>query len=160
MKFPTLLHAGAPVWLCPFRPFFLLTALHAVLGMALWLALLSGIMPLPDSAGGAMVWHAHEMLFGFAMASIVGFLLTAVPEFTGTAPVSVARLQIMAGLWLAGRLGFTLSGWLGAWPAAIADLALLGTLLASVARPLWQQPDRRHVAFIYNLAIIAHPPKM
>jgi len=154
MNIARLLHASPPVWLCPFRAFFLLTAIHAALGMAAWLGMLGGLLPLPAVAGGAVVWHAHEMLFGFAMASIVGFLLTAVPEFTGTAPVGQVRLQVMAGLWLVGRLGFTLSGWLSAWPAAIADLALLGTLLASVAQPLWQQPDRRHVAFIYNLLLL------
>ena len=80
----SLLSPRAPLWCCPFRPFFLLTAAHGALAMAAWIAFLSGLLPLPDVAGGAVVWHAHEMLFGFAMASIVGFLLTAVPEFTGT----------------------------------------------------------------------------
>lgn len=139
------------VWICPFRPFFLLTAVHGVLAMAIWLGFLSGLLPLPDVAGGPVVWHAHEMLFGFAMASIVGFLLTAVPEFTGQPSITRRRLHVLVALWLAGRLAFTFSGILTAWPAALCDLALLLTLIASVAGPLWRQLDRRHVAFIYNL---------
>jgi uncharacterized protein involved in response to NO len=134
-----------------FRPFFLLTAAHGALAMAAWIAFLSGLLPLPDVAGGAVVWHAHEMLFGFAMASIVGFLLTAVPEFTGLPSIPRRRLHVLVALWLGGRLAFTFSGALTAWPAALCDLALLLTLIASVAGPLWRQPDRRHVAFIYNL---------
>jgi uncharacterized protein involved in response to NO len=115
--------------------------------MAAWIAFLSGLLPLPDVAGGAVVWHAHEMLFGFAMASIVGFLLTAVPEFTGLPSIPRRRLHVLVALWLGGRLAFTFSGALTAWPAALCDLALLLTLIASVAGPLWRQPDRRHVAF-------------
>ena len=149
--FDRIFQTGAAVWLCPFRPFFLLTAAHGALAMAAWIAFLSGLLPLPDVAGGAVVWHAHEMLFGFAMASIVGFLLTAVPEFTGLPSIPRRRLHVLVALWLGGRLAFTFSGALTAWPAALCDLALLLTLIASVAGPLWRQPDRRHVAFIYNL---------
>lgn len=149
--FDRIFQTGAAVWLCPFRPFFLLTAAHGALAMAAWIAFLSGLLPLPDVAGGAVVWHAHEMLFGFAMASIVGFLLTAVPEFTGLPSIPRRRLHVLVALWLGGRLAFTFSGALTAWPAALCDLAVLLTLIASVAGPLWRQPDRRHVAFIYNL---------
>lgn len=149
--FDRIFQTGAPVWLCPFRPFFLLTAAHGALAMAAWIAFLSGLLPLPDVAGGAVVWHAHEMLFGFAMASIVGFLLTAVPEFTGLPSIPRRRLHVLVALWLGGRLAFTFSGALTAWPAALCDLAVLLTLIASVAGPLWRQPDRRHVAFLYNL---------
>ncbi|QDX80014.1 hypothetical protein B9N43_01340 [Denitratisoma sp. DHT3] len=145
------LRSTAPLWICPFRPFFLLTAAHGALAMVWWIALVSGLLPLPEVAGGIVVWHAHEMLFGFAMASIVGFLLTAVPEFTGVPPIPRLRLQMLVALWLGGRISFTLSGTLTVWPAALCDLALLLTLIASVARPLWRQPDRRHFTFIYNL---------
>lgn len=149
--FDRIFQTVSPVWLCPFRPFFLLTAAHGALAMAVWIAFLSGLLTLPDVAGGAVVWHAHEMLFGFAMASIVGFLLTAVPEFTGQPSIPRRRLQVLVALWLGGRLTFTFSAALTAWPAVLCDLALLLTLIASVAGPLWRQPDRRHIAFIYNL---------
>jgi len=150
-KYGHFFRSTATVWVCPFRPFFLLTAAHGTLAMAWWIGLLTGLLPLPAVVGGAVLWHAHEMLFGFAMASIVGFLLTAIPEFTGQPSIPRRRLQGLVVLWLAGRFAFTLSGTLTAWPAALCDLLLLGTLIASVAGPLWRQPDRRHIAFIYNL---------
>lgn len=150
-NFGRFFRSTAAVWICPFRPFFLLTAAHGALAMAAWIAFLTGLLPLPEVVGGPVVWHAHEMLFGFAVASIVGFLLTAVPEFTCQPSIPRRRLQMLVALWLGGRLTFTFSGSLTAWLAALCDLSLLLTLIASVARPLWRQPDRRHIAFIYNL---------
>lgn len=142
------------LWQCPFRPFFLLTACSAILLMAWWLAGLLAGAPLPPAAGGPVVWHAHELLFGFAMASVAGFLLTAVPEFTGTAAIPACRLRALAAMWLAGRGAFALSGWIGAIPAAVCDLGWLALLMASIARPLWQQPGRRHLAFLHALALL------
>ena len=142
---------GVGIWICPFRPFFLLTATHGALAIAWWVGLLAGVLPLPEVAGGPVVWHAHELLFGFATASIAGFLLTAVPEFTGTAPIPRRRLKLLVAIWLAGRIAFAQSGTLGVLPAATFDLGLLALLLAAVAKPLWQQPSRRHLAFFHTL---------
>jgi uncharacterized protein involved in response to NO len=139
------------LWICPFRPFFLATAVSAFLGMALWLAVLSGWLPAPDTPGGPIVLHAHEMIFGFATASIAGFLLTAVVEFTGCAPIGRGALVRLTLLWLAGRLGWALSGVLGPLPAAVADLGFMGLLLFHVAGPLWRSPQRRHLAFFHTL---------
>ena len=146
---------GQTLWICPFRPFFLLAATYAVLTMSVWAALLAGFISLPGVAGGPFVWHAHEMLFGFAMAAIVGFLLTAVPEFTGVTPLERRPLMRLAALWLVGRGAFLLSGVLGIWLAAIADLALLVALIAIAAPPLWRQEPRRHVTFITTLTALA-----
>ena len=105
-----------PGLLCGFRPFFVLTAGSAVLFMALWLAALAGGLPgLQRLPGGALAWHAHELVFGFGMASIAGFLLTAVPEFTGCAPFTRRTLLSLALLWICARLAFVLAP---AWPAA------------------------------------------
>lgn len=141
----------AAVWLCPFRPFFLLTAGHALLAMIIWLTVLHGLLPPLPALGGMVIWHAHELIFGFAVASIAGFLLTAVPEFTSTRPLPVREIQRLVALWLGGRLSFSVSEWLSIWPAALCDSLLLVVLLAAVARPIWQQADRRHLAFIFNL---------
>ena len=70
-----------------FRPFFLLGAVFAVVSMLLWLALLHGIGG-QSTATDPVLWHAHEMLFGFAGAAIAGFLLTAVATWTGRPPVT------------------------------------------------------------------------
>lgn len=148
----------AGLWICPFRPFFLLTALSAALAVGWWLAVLAGVLPVPPAAGGPLVWHAHELLFGFATASIAGFLLTAVPEFTGGAGIDRRRLRLLVALWCAGRIAYALSGVLGVVPAAACDIALLAGLLASSAGPIWRQPGRRHLAFVHALValIVVH----
>ena len=86
-----------------FRPFFLLGALYAVVAVLLWLGLLAGLL---DAPGGQdpLFWHRHEMLFGFASAIIAGFVLTAVPNWTGRLPVAGPLLAALALLWLAVRL--------------------------------------------------------
>ena len=148
----------AGLWICPFRPFFLLTAFSAALAVGWWLAVLAGLLPVPLAAGGPLVWHAHELLFGFATASIAGFLLTAVPEFTGGAGIDRRRLRLLVALWCAGRVAYALSGVLGVVPAAACDIALLSGLLASSAGPIWRQPGRRHLAFVHALValIVVH----
>ena len=142
------------IWLCPFRPFFLLTASHALLAMGYWLGALLGILPLPNLPGGAVIWHAHELIFGFAAASIAGFLLTAIIEFTGAPPVRRRTVQILLVLWFGGRLAYALSGLLGVIPAALFDLAFLLLLIALIAGPLWRDPSRRHLAFFHALSAL------
>ena len=87
-----------------FRPFFLATALHAVVAIGAWALFLAGVMPLATSR--PILWHAHEMLFGFVPAAIAGFLLTASPHWTGTPPPGPRVLGVLVLLWLAGRLTF------------------------------------------------------
>lgn len=86
-----------------FRPFFLLAGAWAVLGVALWVAILAGL-PLPEGPLPALRWHAHEMLAGFVGAAVIGFLLTAVPNWTGRRGYAGAPLALLAGLFLAARL--------------------------------------------------------
>ncbi len=88
-----------------FRPFFLGGAIWAVMAMLLWILSLTLGMPL-GGAYGALNWHAHEMVFGFSSAILAGFLLTAVPNWTGRLPVSGTPLAILFGSWLIGRLVF------------------------------------------------------
>ena len=95
-RMPPLLTAG-------FRPFFLAAAAWAALSMAAWLPLISGELELP-SRFDPLSWHMHEMLFGFVMAAVGGFLLTAIPNWTGRAPVAGTPLAVLAGLWLLGRV--------------------------------------------------------
>ncbi|SPU62322.1 NnrS family protein [Brucella melitensis] len=88
-----------------FRPFFLGGAIWAVMAMLLWILSLTIGLPLGGSYG-ALNWHAHEMVFGFSSAVLAGFLLTAVPNWTGRLPVSGGPLAVLCGVWLAGRLAF------------------------------------------------------
>lgn len=112
-----------------FRPFFLGAGLWAVAAMALWIRALAG-GPQPGGGYGAANWHMHEMLFGFASAALAGFLMTAVPNWTGRMPVSGPPLMALAALWLAGRLMLAVP--LGALWLAVAVEALFLPVMAAV----------------------------
>ena len=86
-----------------FRPFFLCAGLSGVLLLAIWLCFLGGHVP-ANTYYGPIGWHSHEMLFGFAIAIVAGFLLTAVRNWTGIQTPTGRPLAALAGLWLAGRI--------------------------------------------------------
>lgn len=141
--------------LCSFRPLFLATVLLAVVGVALWLVFLGFGIPLPGVPGGPLVWHAHEMLLGFGLAAVAGFVLTAVPEFTSTAAFG---RQVGFGfllLWLAARLSFWLSGVIGPWPAALFNSAFAIALVVLLAPRLLGDPLRRQYGFFGGLGALA-----
>lgn len=167
--------AARPLFMCGFRPFFLAAALHGVLVVLAWTGFLGAGLPLPAVAGGPFVWHAHELMFGFGLAAVAGFVLTAVPEFTATPAFAPAVAVRFALLWLAGRAAFWLSGslaalagsggaaaggqggmaWLGHLPAALLDTGFVIAVCAAVAPRLWRDPDRRQLGFLWGLAAMA-----
>ena len=126
---------GAAVFSYGFRPFFLFGAIWAALAMVLWIPMLSGRLMLPTRLD-PVSWHAHEFLFGYLGAIIAGFLLTAVPNWTGRLPVVGRQLAGLFILWLAGRIAVTTSGF---WPVGVAaaidlafPVALAGVLLREI----------------------------
>lgn len=137
-----------PLLLCGFRPFYLLGAIHALLMLLFWLLMLGGALPLATTPGGAVAWHAHELLSGFVLAATAGFLLTAVPEFTTTPPWTAKTVAVLLALWLGGRLAFLAGSTVGIVPAALLNLGFIAALLALTAPRLWRDPERRHRAFI------------
>jgi len=118
-----------------FRPFFLGAAVWAVLIMALWVPMLSGAMTLP-SAFDPVSWHAHEFLFGYLSAAVAGFLLTAVPNWTGRLPIVGWPLGGLFGLWVAGRVAFGFSLLLSPLVVAVVDLAMPVALGLVIAREI------------------------
>src|SRR5262249_28049418 len=118
-----------------FRPFFLFGAIWAALVMAVWPAVLVGAIALP-TAFDSVRWHAHELIYGYVPAITTGFLLTAVPNWTGRLPVVGARLLLLVGLWAAGRVAVMFSAVIGPAMAATIDLLFLAALAAVVAREI------------------------
>uniref|UniRef100_UPI002FCB0789 NnrS family protein n=1 Tax=Bosea sp. (in: a-proteobacteria) TaxID=1871050 RepID=UPI002FCB0789 len=114
-----------------FRPFFLLAALQAGLTILVWLPFVTGHVAVP-TAFAPVDWHIHEMLFGYQAAAIGGFLLTAIPNWTGRLPVQGTPLLVLVLAWLAGRIAVSASAWIG-WRLAMAVDALFLLLLAGAA---------------------------
>lgn len=144
--------AGPVFFAAGFRPFFLFTAVQALASLPLWLAVYAGGLDLrlPFSA---TLWHGHEMVFGFAGAAIAGFLLTAVPNWTNTHHVSGRPLMALFVLWLAGRVAFTLAGFLPAALVAVLDLAFMPYLAWLVGKPLIAAGKWRNIAFVPILTL-------
>lgn len=140
---PRWLHriAAAPLWASPFRPFYLLGALYAPLLAAGGAGAFVGIVDLALS-GGPVLWHGHEMVFGFATAIVVGTLLTALPSWAGMPEVRAAPAAALVAAWLLGRLAFWATPWLPAPAVAAADLLLWPLLLGMIAPPLWRVKNR------------------
>lgn len=126
---------GPVIFSYGFRPFFLAAGLWAIAAMALWIGALVSGWEVGGSYGGPY-WHAHEMLFGYSSAALAGFLLTAVPNWTGRLPVSGTPLMVLFALWCAGRLVLLAPDTLGL-PVSIAiDAAFLPLLLAICTREI------------------------
>ena len=136
-----------------FRPFFLAGAVWAALAVALWLPVLSGHVTLP-SAFAPSEWHAHELVYGYVPAVIAGFLLTAVPNWTGRLPVTGLPLLGLFTIWLAGRLSVLCSAWIGAWPAAVIDLLFLAALTAVIAREIIAGQSTRNLKVLAVLSLL------
>ena len=110
-----------------FRPFFLAAGLFAVLAIGAWTWILAAGRA-PFGALPVHLWHGHEMLFGFVGAAIAGFLLTAVPSWTGSRGFAGVPLVVLTAAWLTGRIAFAAAGQLP-WPViAAAELCFLPLL--------------------------------
>ena len=128
-------YQGPALFSYGFRPFFLFGAVYAGAMIPLWLAVFAGDASLP-TAFTARDWHIHEMLFGYVGAVIAGFLLTAVPNWTGRLPIQGSPLAVLFAAWVAGRLAVAFSGVIG-WQLALAiDAAFLLLLAAAAAREI------------------------
>ena len=142
---------GWPLFRLGFRPFYLGAAAYGMLAIPLWIALLLGKLSL-NLTSSPVLWHAHEMLFGFAAAVIVGFLLTAGKAWTGLATLRGGILATLALLWLAARLAAVLAPY--AVYAAL-DLLLLPLVAALLARVLLRAGNRRNLALVAILLLLS-----
>lgn len=137
-----------------FRPFFLVAGLYGVVSTLVWPFLYLTGLELP-TALGAVAWHAHEMIHGYATAALAGFLLTVTPNWTGTTPRQGRILMGLVALWLAGRVAVWLSALIPVWIAAALDIAFLPVLLAIVGQPLLREKTGRQRVFLGLVAVLA-----
>lgn len=132
--------------------FFPVAALHAAASPLLWIAAF-GYQPPFAGAVPATQWHAHEMIFGAYGAALAGFLASAIPEWTGTAPRRGRWLLMLLALWLPGRVVGLLGAEALLLPALLADSAFWGLLVATVAAPVLAR--RRGGSFLAWLCVLA-----
>jgi len=128
-----------------FRPFYLLAGAYAALSVPLWVAQFAGWLP-----GANPLWHAHEMLFGYAFAVIAGFLLTAVRVWSGRPTPTGVPLALIAGLWLLSRIVALQSLQVSAW----IDLAFAAAVAIGIGRPLVASGNRRNWFFIALMLVL------
>lgn len=144
-----LFKPDSPLWQLGFRPFYLLASLFAAFSILLWTAQISGVLGVAYLA--APLWHAHEMLFGFGLAVLVGFLFTAGRNWSGEATPTGGLLMALAVLWLAGRL-MVLTPW--GWASAVINAAFAFSAAAALAVPFLKAKNRRNYFFVALLALL------
>lgn len=148
--------AGGALWNLGFRPFYLLASVFGAAGIAVWAAQFAGWFP-----GGAYLqgylWHAHEMLFGYTVAVIAGFLLTAVRNWTNLPTPAGLPLAGLAALWVAGRILVLLP-----WPlvAALVNAAFPIAAAIAIGVPMVRSANRRNyffsaLLFLMGIAVLA-----
>jgi uncharacterized protein involved in response to NO len=146
-------HAGPAILSYGFRPFFLFGALWAAFAVAVWLPVLSGHITLP-SALSPLDWHVHELVYGYVPAVVAGFLLTAVPNWTGRLPVVGTPLLALFLLWVAGRVVVFFSRYTGVPIAAAVDLLFLAALGSIIAREIIAGSNWRNLKVLGGVALL------
>lgn len=137
------------VWALGFRPFYLLASLLAVVAIPVWLAQYFGLFA--HAPRITLGWHMHEMVFGFAIAVIVGFLFTAGKAWTGLWTPRGAHLAALALLWVAGRIAMLVAP---AWLAATVDLIFLPLAAWAMFKVLHQSGNKRNMFLVLLLALL------
>ena len=137
-----------------FRIFFLGASVYSVVAILFWMGLFAFKISLPISGLSTFQWHAHEMIFGYAMAVIAGFLLTAVKNWTGIQTVHGMPLALMFCLWLIARLLF-LFGSTFIHIAAVFDLLFILSVIIAAAYPIIKSKNWMQLGILSKLVLLA-----
>ncbi len=137
-----------------FRPFFLLGAIYSVVSLLIWGGSYAGYVSAPTLMGDFVFWHAHEMIYGYTMAIVAGFLLTAVANWTGGAPARQKHLASLCAIWIAGRIVTNFDFGLPDTAIWVVDGAFIPVLLISLSIPLIKSWNKRNFIFIILLTIL------
>jgi uncharacterized protein involved in response to NO len=137
-----------------FRPFFLFAAIYSGTAILAWLPTFYGELSIA-TAFAPRDWHIHEMLFGYAAAVITGFLLTAIPNWTGRLPIQGTPLAVLVAIWLAGRVAVTSSALIGWMAAAAIDCSFLALVAAAAAREILAGRNWRNLKVVAVVGVLA-----
>ena len=147
-------YAGPVILSEGFRLFFLLAGLWGMLSVPLWLGIWMGAIPYSGPFDPS-VWHVHEMMFGYVGAALGGFLLTAVPNWTGRPPVRGMPIALLALAWLVGRVAVWWGAEIGWAPVALADLAYLVALAALIGNEIVAGGNWRNLPVLAGVMAMA-----
>lgn len=136
-----------------FRPFFLFGSIYAGLSILAWLPMFQGELEL-STLLAPRDWHVHEMLYGYLPAVITGFLLTAIPNWTGRLPLQGKSLLLLVIAWMLGRIAVTMSAWFGWLPAAAIDLSFLLLVTAAAGREIVSGRNWRNLKVLIALGLL------
>jgi len=147
-------YAGPAFFSYGFRPFFFGGAVWAALTILMWIPMHAGAWQWP-SAVAPLDWHIHEMLYGYVPAIVAGFLLTAIPNWTGRLPVCGAPLAALFALWIAGRIAMLATAGIGLPVAALVDASFLVVLFGVAAREVIAGKNWRNLRVLGVVAVLA-----
>ena len=154
MPIPRLRRYEGPALLSyGFRPFFLGGAIFAAIAVLLWLPLRGGDIALA-TAFVPRDWHVHEMLYGYLPAAVTGFLLTAIPNWTGRLPIQGTPLLTLVLVWIAGRIAVALSAEIGWLAAALIDVSFLFLVAAATAREIAAGRNWRNLKVVAMVSVL------
>jgi uncharacterized protein involved in response to NO len=153
MSKPRRDYEGLPLFSHGFRPFFLFGSIYAGMAILVWMPLFHGEIALA-SAFAPRDWHVHEMLFGYLPAVITGFLLTAIPNWTGRLPIRGMPLVALVAVWLAGRACMTFSAHTGWQAAMLVDVSFLLLVAAAAGREILAGRNWRNMQVVILLLLL------
>src|ERR1700737_254957 len=136
-----------------FRPLFLLAGVFAVLSIGLWLREFEGEISIPTTFS-PVTWHAHEMLYGYLTAAMSGFLLTAIPNWTGRLPFQGRPLALLVGLWIAGRVLTAISAHIGWVLTMLIDCGFLLVLVAVTSREVLAGKNFKNLKVVALVSVL------
>jgi uncharacterized protein involved in response to NO len=150
---PPASSSGFALWQLGFRPFFLFAGIFSVLSMALWMHIYVFNLPYPVTGITLYQWHAHEMIYGYSMAVIAGFLLTAVRNWTNRPTASGKALIALVALWAAARIAMLFGDRFIAVAAAF-DLLFMLALMIAVAMPIVEAKQWKQLGVLSKLVLL------
>ena len=142
----------SPILQNSFRPFFIVAGIWATLAVPFWILNYFGILIVADNFD-ILLWHQHEMLYGFIVAAITGFILTAIPNWTGRLPIKNKPLGFLVFLWIIGRIGFLTIPIIGAKVVALMDLPFLIVLVLVILREIVSGKNWRNLPVIILISL-------